>query len=88
LRKTEYSECSQIPQNVLGFLNDSGQALEMKFPELENPNVMVMSCIFCVAGLVFILIFIWHAWSVKYLIIEEIMKESSAMNFRHNHNHG
>ncbi|EAY08447.1 hypothetical protein TVAG_355060 [Trichomonas vaginalis G3] len=70
---TDYTVTSSY--NVLMEIYDSEGMVNYSFPGLEDYTIAGISIILLFIGLIMVLIFLWHWWSVKYIIIQNVIKK-------------
>ena len=68
---TYYQEMSTRPTSYEVYVRDSETMKEpYTFPSLEQTGYAPISLITLFIALVFVVVFLWHWWSVKYIVIE------------------
>ena len=72
-----YSEMSSAPSTVDILIRDAtSMKVNYDFPVLENWAVSAVSLIALFISVVFIFVFLWHWWSVRYIIIETFIRHN------------
>lgn len=68
----DYAPTSSL--DVLMEIYDSEGNVNYTFPNLEEYTIAGLSVILCFISLIAVLVFLWHWWSVKYVIIQNVIR--------------
>jgi len=64
-------------QTVTVYIHDSAESLDYYFPALEGNSILSFSFISLFIGLIFVMTFLWHCWSVRFIIIDRVIQQCS-----------
>jgi hypothetical protein len=77
LHRVDYSDlgtgCSSS-FNV--FVHDASEPLPFDIPEIMHDSVIYLGMAFAALSIVGVIVFLWHCWSVKFVLIEKAIQES------------
>ena len=74
IEKIIYKKESSI---ITCFIHDSREMENYYFPLLEDQGIIIFSFITLFLSIILVMIFLWHCWSVKFIIIDKVIQDNS-----------
>ena len=71
----EKSDSIHTPISFQIIIHDSNQPPPFRFPALYGQGLIVLAIFLLFLGVIFILVFIWYCWSVRYYIIKKFITQ-------------